>query len=131
MKTVAEILKHDSYSFLNSKYLYRKGDVKPYLQYLRRNTHGKHEYSPSHLPFRPQELYMHPYLPHLDVRSIRCLYDGIFYKMGQIIPASLIQGERWFIVKKKRFALTEADVYNNPEYFQPIYKEIASDYRGV
>lgn len=134
MITVAELLKRDSLSLIVSKNLYRKGEVDPYLQYLRKGQNGKHELSPSWKQFNPHELYLHPYFPYLDVQNIQCLYDGfsgVMFKMGQIIPGQNINGQRWFIIKKQRLALTQDDVYKLPDYFKPIYSEIASDYRNI
>ncbi|MEO9849194.1 MAG: hypothetical protein ABJF65_00085 [Reichenbachiella sp.] len=132
MKTVSDILKHESIMFLGSKNLYRRGEAKPYCKYLRKdNVTGKHEISPSYLEFKPHQLYLHPYFPHLDIQNIECLYDGLFYKMGEKYPGQDLAGDRWFIIEPKRLALTATDVYNLPQYFKPIYSEIASDYRSV
>lgn len=130
MKTVAEVLRRESIMFLTSKNLYRKGEAKPYCKYLRRDHNGKHIISPSHLDFKPSELFLHPYFSHLDVQNIECLFDGLFYKMGEIYPGKDIAGDRWFIIEPKRLALTVNDVYERPEYFRPIYSEIAKDYRS-
>ncbi|MEM6734633.1 MAG: hypothetical protein AAF620_01065 [Bacteroidota bacterium] len=121
MITIHEVLKLNRIN-IHGKQLYRKGEDKPYIEYCRKDySSKKHITKPYELPFYPKELYLHPYYPHLDIEAIEIQYDGLFMKRHQIVQATLIKGERWFIIKPKRFALTEQDVYEYPEYFKPLY----------